>query len=76
MCAYNLFRSTEPDGLCVAVPEERSVPPFVVGPQWEFNGRVDPRNAPLGFDGQAAVAGVRFNGFYVFTSFQKDGEDR
>jgi len=76
MCAYNLFRSTGPDGLCCAVPEERSVPPFVVGPHWEFEGRVDGREPPLGFDGKAAVAGVRFNGFYLFANFQKDGEDR
>lgn len=72
MCAYNLFRSTGPDGLSCAVPEERSVPPFVVGPHWQFDGRIDsPRAGPLGFDGRAAATGVRFNGFYLFASFQK-----
>jgi hypothetical protein len=30
MYAYNLFQSTKLDGLVCAVPEERTVPPFVV----------------------------------------------
>ncbi|MBF9234881.1 hypothetical protein [Microvirga alba] len=76
MCAYNLFRSTQPDGLLCAVPEERSVPPFVTGPLWKFDGRVDGgREPPLGFDGKAAATGVRFNGFYLFAGFRKSGPD-
>jgi hypothetical protein len=75
MYAYNLFRSTEPDGLVCAVPEERSVPPFVVEPHWQFGGRIQGQETapPLGFDQKAAMEGVRFNGFYLFASFQKDG---
>jgi hypothetical protein len=76
MCAYNLFRNTGSDGLCCAVPEERSVPHFVVRPHWEFEGRVDPCEPPLGFDRQAAATGVRFNGFYLFANFQKGSQDR
>lgn len=77
MYAYNLFRSTGPDGLSCAVPEERTVPPFVVGPHWRFEGRIDnPRAGPLGFDRQAAVTGVRFNGFYLFASFQEIARHR
>jgi hypothetical protein len=73
MYAYNLFRSTEPDGLVCAVPEERSVPSFVVEPHWQFGGRIQGQEStPLGFDGKAAMEGVRFNGFYLFASFQKD----
>lgn len=73
MYAYNLFRSTGPDGLSCAVPEERSVPRFVSGPHWEFVGKVDsPREGPLGFDRKAAATGVRFNGFYLFANFQKN----
>ena len=72
MYAYNLFLSTEADGLVCAVPEERTVPPFVVGPHWQFTGRINEQEIPLGFDRRAAVAGVRFNGFYLFASFQKD----
>jgi hypothetical protein len=73
MHSYNVFRSTRPDGLCCAVPEERSVPSFVISPYWEFEGRVDgPDAAPLGFDRQAAATGVRFNGFYLFASFRRD----
>ena len=77
MYAYNVFRSTDPDGLSCAVPEERSVPPFVVGPQWRFEGRLEnPRAGPLGFDRQAAATGVRFNGFYLFASFQEIARHR
>jgi len=76
MSAYNLFRSTRPDGLVCAVPEERTVPPFVVGPHWQFGGRISDQETPLGFDKQAARAGVRFNGFYLFASFPKDRAKR
>jgi hypothetical protein len=72
MYAYNLFRSTKPDGLVCAVPEERSVPPFVVGPHWQFSGRINEKETPVGFDRKAARTGVRFNGFYLYASFQKD----
>ncbi|HZH52399.1 MAG TPA: hypothetical protein VEZ16_11030 [Microvirga sp.] len=77
MNSYNVFRSTRADGLCCAVPEERSVPPFVTGPHWQFDGRVDGSdNGPLGFDKKAAATGVRFNGFYLFASFRRDAEER
>ena len=72
MYAYNLFQSTKLDGLVCAVPEERTVPPFVVEPNWRFGGRVQTQDAPLGFDRKAAMEGVRVNGFYLFASFQKD----
>ncbi|WP_091139610.1 hypothetical protein [Microvirga guangxiensis] len=72
MYAFNLFRNTQQDGLVCAVPEERSVPSFVAGPHWQFGGRLDGSETPLGFDAQAAMTGVRFNGFYIFASFPKD----
>jgi len=72
MYSYNLFRSTLPDGLVCAVPEQRSVPSFLVEPNWQFGGRTDGADAPLGFDRKAAMEGVRFNGFYLFATFQKD----
>lgn len=72
MSAYNLFRSTQQDGLVCAVPEERSVPSFVISPQWQFGGRLEGSEAPLGFDREAALTGVRFNGFYLFASFPKE----
>ncbi|WP_210496819.1 hypothetical protein [Microvirga antarctica] len=72
MCAYNVFRNTGPDGLSCAVPEERSVPAFLVAPHWRFDGRIEnSAGVPLGFDGRAAATGVRFNGFYLFATFQK-----
>jgi hypothetical protein len=76
MSAYNLFRSTRQDGLVCAVPEERSVPAFVISPQWQFGGRLDGSETPLGFDKDAAVTGVRFNGFYLFASFSKETSHR
>jgi hypothetical protein len=72
MYAYNLFQSTSQDGLVCAVPEERSVPSFVIEPLWKFSGRVDNCETPLGFDRQAAMTGVRFNGFYLYASFPKE----
>ncbi|MCB8822288.1 hypothetical protein [Microvirga rosea] len=76
MSAYNLFRNTGPEGLSCAVPEERSVPRFVIAPEWEFAGKVESlRQMPLGFDDKAAATGVRFNGFYLFASFQKRARD-
>lgn len=76
MYAYNLFRSTQQEGLVCAVPEERSVPSFVASPRWQFGGRLDTGEAPLGFDREAAATGVRFNGFYLFASFSKDAAHR
>jgi hypothetical protein len=76
MYAYNVFRSTGPDGLSCAVPEERSVPSFVIGPHWQFDGRVEGPKAPLGFDDKAAETGVRFNGFYLFASFKGKPSDQ
>lgn len=71
MHAYNLFRSKGPNPLVCAVPEERSVPGFVTSRTWEFSGRFDGnRDAPVGFDSKAAVTGVRFNGFYIFSDFR------
>ncbi len=72
MYAYNLFRNTQQDGLVCAVPEERSVPAFVTGPQWQFGGRLQQGEPLLGFDNQAAKTGVRFNGYYLFASFSKE----
>jgi hypothetical protein len=74
MLPFNLFRSRDPNGLFCAVPEERSVPAFLTGQQWTFSGRLDEgEKAPLGFDAKAAAAGVRFNGFYLFAGFGRDG---
>ena len=70
MHIYNLFRSKCQDGLYCAVPEDRTVPAFVKADSWEFGGKVDHAlTPPLGFNGTAAKAGVRFNGFYLFVTF-------
>jgi len=70
MHTYNLFRSKSETGVYCAVPEDRVVPGFLTGESWEFSGKADPQSsAPVGFNGAAAVAGVRFNGFYLFQGF-------
>ncbi|WP_112663832.1 hypothetical protein [Microvirga flavescens] len=77
MDSYNLFRSKWPDGLVCAVPEARTVPRFLAEPHWAFEGRVDSmRGVPFGFDSKAAETGVRFNGYYLFSSFSRGSADR
>ena len=67
MTIYNLFRNVERPELLCAVSEDRPVPAFVRGPQWEYGGRVDTLEADrLRFNRQAADASVRYNGFYLF----------
>lgn len=75
MHSYNLFRRKDGEGLCCAVPENRTVPGFLNGGRWTFGGKLD-RHAtrPLGFDRQAAATSVRFNGFYLFHSVEKHTE--
>ena len=73
MAAYNLFRSNGTEALYCAVPEHRSVPSFLQAPVWEFSGRVlDEAARPLGFDGRAAQAGARFNGYHLFPCFRSE----
>jgi hypothetical protein len=70
MHTYNLFRSKSETGVYCAVPEDRAVPGFLTGEGWEFSGKAGPQSsAPVGFNGAAAVTGVRFNGFYLFQGF-------
>jgi len=65
--AFNLFRRKEAPELLCAVPEDRAVPSFIVGETWEFSGKLsgDSGQQP-GFDMSAASAGARYNGFYLF----------
>lgn len=74
--AYNLFRRrSEPEMLC-AVPEDRAVPAFLSGDDWEFRGKSaeGPVETPLGaFDLHAARASVRFNGFYLYHAYGRRG---
>jgi hypothetical protein len=57
----------------------QSVPKHGTGwPRLRSSGRAiqNQETTPLGFDSKAAVEGVRFNGFYLFASFQKDRSGR
>lgn len=67
MRSYNLFCLKSVRGLCCAVPETSAVPRFLSAERWTFDGTFDSESeVPGGFDDQAASAGVRFNGFYLF----------
>src|SRR5215203_3562601 len=67
MTIYNLFRNAERPELLCAVSEDRPVPAFIRGPQWEYGRRIDTLEADrLRFNRQAAEASVRYNGFYLF----------
>ena len=69
MPAYNLFRHKQGGEVYCAVPEDCVVPPFVTGDLWEFGGKLDGGEAPVGFNQEAARTGIRFNGFYLFHGF-------
>ena len=64
---YNLFRRKAEQHLYCAVPEDRPVPAFVEGREWEYRGRVADGGAPpLGFRDDAAAAAARLKGYYLF----------
>jgi hypothetical protein len=72
MCAYNLFHHKDERHLICAVPADRTAPDFIAGTAWEFNRTLpDAGPAPIGFDAMAAIHAVRFNGFYLFQSFNE-----
>jgi hypothetical protein len=72
MRAYNLFRRRDGRELYCAVPEDCVVPRFLDAGAWEFGGKLDDgAAAPIGFDRNAAAAGVRFNGFYLFQTVDR-----
>jgi hypothetical protein len=72
MCAYNLFRHRDERHLFCAVPTDCAVPDFIAGKAWEFDRTaMEAGAAPIGFDAQAALHGVRFNGFYLFQAFSE-----
>jgi hypothetical protein len=65
--SYNLFRNRCLPELVCAVPEDCPVPDFIASERWMYAQSLRPQEArPSGFDVQAANAGVRFNGFYLF----------
>jgi hypothetical protein len=68
--SFNLFRRKEVPELLCAVPEDRIVPHFIAGESWEFGGKIsgDSHHQP-GFDGSAASASARYNGYYLFQSW-------
>ncbi|MEE7503094.1 hypothetical protein ACLBXO_30150 [Methylobacterium sp. C33D] len=72
MRSYNLFQLKGEEGLCCAVPEASTVPPFIGAGRWTFGGKLgDGSRQPLDFDGRAADTAVRFNGFYLFQTVDR-----
>lgn len=68
--SYNLFRNRCLPELVCAVPEDCPVPDFIDSERWTYAQSLRPQEVPpSGFDIQAANAGVRFNGFYLFHAF-------
>jgi hypothetical protein len=69
--SFNLFRRKEVPELLCAVPEDRIVPKFIAGESWEFRGKITSRSPHQpGFDGSAASAAARYNGFYLFHAWK------
>jgi hypothetical protein len=72
---YNLFRNRQRPALVCAVPEDYPVPSFIAGEDWVFKRSLRPADVPpQGFDAAAALAGVRFNGFYLFQLTHRDAD--
>ena len=72
MRSYNLFRLKGEEGLCCAVPEASTVPPFIGAGRWTFGGKLcDGSRQPLDFDDRAADTAVRFNGFDLFQTVDR-----
>jgi hypothetical protein len=63
---YNLFRRKSEQHLYCAVPEDRPVPLFVDGGEWEYRGCLPDGGAPEGFRPDAAAAAARLTGYYLF----------
>lgn len=69
---YNLFRRKAERDLYCAVPEDRPVPRFVAGGDWEYEG--DGAAPPPGFRIEAAQAAQRLNGYYIFQAVREASE--
>ena len=65
---HNLFRRIDTSDLYCAVPEARSVPPFIRAPAWEFVGKMDHAAPTPGFRKRAARVAMHHQGFYAFNS--------
>ena len=68
LSSYNLFRRKREPDLCCAVRQDKPVPAFVEGVEWEFGETVvdDGARTPAGFQPSAAQQATRLTGFYIF----------
>lgn len=71
--SFNLFRRVDAPELRCAVPQDRAVPPFIKGEDWEFAGTLGAEETvPRGFDPGQAGTFARWNGFYLFETWTRD----
>jgi hypothetical protein len=68
LSSYNLFRRKREPDLCCAVRQDKPVPSFVRGSEWEFGGTVVDNGGPTpaGFQLGAAQEATQAAGFYIF----------
>jgi hypothetical protein len=73
---YNIFRHGDDPAILCAVPNDKPVPSFVVGPAWSFE-RAIPVEEELteGFRPKLARAASNLNGFYVCVAFRRAFHD-
>ena len=59
MPPYKLFRSRNWPELACAVPDDRSLPPFITDVSWEFDGTLTGgRDTSMKFNPSAAEVGI------------------
>jgi hypothetical protein len=74
-CTYHLFRNRQRPQLLCAVAADRPLPGFLLPEQWLREGWLGPSDAaPLGFREQAAITGLRLNGYYLFQELRSGRE--
>jgi hypothetical protein len=72
---YHVFRNRQRPQLICAAATDRPLPGFLLPEQWLLEGSLGPSDmAPPGFREQAAAAGIRLNGFYLFLGLRTEHE--
>jgi len=73
---YNLFRHGIDPAILCAVPNDKPVPTFIVGPAWCFEKTVRIDEPPAeSFRPTLATVAANLNGFYLFLAFRRAFHD-
>jgi hypothetical protein len=73
---YNVFRHGDDPAILCAVPNDKPVPTFVVGPAWSFETAIQVEERMTeGFRAKLAMTASDLNGFYVFLAFSRAFHD-